>query len=60
MDFFIGRDRIMNIDFNPVDSLVKEVRGSIRFLGNLLIMVIIFLGVAGIVGLFLGIMAFLK
>ena len=48
------------MDFNPVDSLVKEVMGSIRFLGNLLIMALIFLGVVGIVGLFFGILSFLK
>ena len=50
----------MNIDFNPVDSLIKEVVGNIRFLGNLLIMTILFLGVAGIVGLFFGIATILK
>jgi hypothetical protein len=60
MDFFIGRDRNMNIDFNPVDSLIKEVVGNIRFLGNFLIVTFILLGAAGIVGLFFGIATILK
>ena len=50
----------MFIDINPINSLIKEVRGNIRFLSNLLIIAFIFLGVAGIVGLFFGIAAFLK
>ena len=50
----------MFIDINPINSHIKEVRGNIRFLRNLLGMLLIFLGVAGIVGLFLGIAALLK
>ena len=60
MDFFIGRDRIMFIDINPINSLIKEVRGNTKFLGNLLGIAFVLLGAAGIVALFFGISAFLK
>jgi hypothetical protein len=50
----------MSMDFYPIDSLVKKVRGNTRFLGNLLIPACVFLGVVGMVGVFLGIAHFLK
>jgi hypothetical protein len=57
---FIERGIIMNMDFYPIDSLVKKVVGNIRFLSSLLIPAGVFLGVLGMVGLFFGIAHFLK
>jgi hypothetical protein len=57
---FIERDKIMNMDIKQVDSLIKEVRGNVKFLGNLLGIALVFLGLAGVVGLLLGISAFLR
>ena len=50
----------MFIDINPINSLIKEVMGNIRFLGNLLGIALVLLGFAGIVGLFFGISTFFK
>ena len=57
---FIERDKIMNMDIKQVDSLIKEVRGNVKFLGNLLGMALVFLGLVGVVGLLLGIAVFLR
>jgi hypothetical protein len=54
------RGIIMDMDFHPIDSLVKKIMGDIRFLSNLLIPAGVILGVFGMVGIFLGIVHFLK
>jgi len=50
----------MNIDFYPDDSLMKEERANIRFLGNLFIMACVFLGIVWLFFLLLGILRFLR
>ncbi len=40
----------MNEYFSPIDSLVSEIRGNIKFLDNLLSKTNVLLGIVGIVG----------
>jgi len=58
--YYMERGIIMNLDFYPNDSFMKEERSNLKFLGNLFIMACIFLGIVWLYFLLLGILRFLR